>query len=133
MTPPLLTRPLARALLGGLGWIAVALAVVGAVVPGVPMTVFLLAASWCFSRSSPRFDAWLRGHVWLGPAIRRFSGRGGMPRSAKRLAQASMWPAIAVSAVSLMGPYPLGALLTVALGAIGAVAIQLVVPTVPEC
>ena len=42
---------------GGLGWCAVALAIAGVMLPGLPTTVFVLAASYCFSRGSPRFEA----------------------------------------------------------------------------
>jgi uncharacterized protein len=45
----------ARVVFGGLGWCAVVLAAAGVVVPGLPTTVFVLAASYCFSKSSPRF------------------------------------------------------------------------------
>ena len=56
---------------GTLGWCAVALALVGAFVPGMPTTVFVIAAAYCFSRSSPRFERWLREHPLLGPFLRR--------------------------------------------------------------
>lgn len=121
-----------RVLLGSLGWICVGLALAGIVVPGLPTTVFILAASWCFSRSSPRFSAWLRNHAWLGPTLRRFAGSGGMPRSAKRLALGSMWMAVAMSSLLLAVTHPHGALLTLALAVLGTLTILFVVPTVTE-
>jgi uncharacterized protein len=45
-----------RMIFGGLGWCAVALAIAGIIVPGLPTTLFVIAASYCFSRSSPRFE-----------------------------------------------------------------------------
>jgi uncharacterized membrane protein YbaN (DUF454 family) len=95
-----------------------------------PTTVFILAASWCFSRSSPRFAAWLRGHAWLGPKLQRFAGSGGMPRSAKRLALGSMWIAVAMSSLLLAGTHPNCALVTVASAVLGTLTILFVVPTV---
>ena len=123
---------MSRVLLGGLGWVAVALALVGVVVPGLPTTVFVLAAAWCFARSSPRFERWLWRQRWLSKPLRRFSGAGGMPRSAKRLALGSMWPAVALSSVLLAGTSPQAAVVAVALAVLGTFAILLVVPTVPE-
>jgi uncharacterized protein len=46
----------ARMVYGGVGWCAVALAIAGVLVPGLPTTVFVLVASYCFLRSSPRFE-----------------------------------------------------------------------------
>jgi uncharacterized membrane protein YbaN (DUF454 family) len=123
---------MSRPLLIGLGWVAVSLALVGVVLPGLPTTVFVLAASWCFARSSPRFERWLRGHAWLSVPLRRFAGSGGMPRSAKRLALGSMWFAVTLSALALAGLHPYAALVTIALGVVGTLAIVWVVPTASE-
>ena len=107
----------ARMIYGSLGWCAVALAIVGAVLPGLPTTVFVLGASYCFSRSSPRFERWLRENRWLGPPLRRFTQDGGMPASVKRAALSAMWTAIALSSVVLAGIHWAAALGTVGLGA----------------
>ena len=49
------------------GWIAMSLAIVGAVLPLLPSTPFLLLASFCFYRGSPRIHAWLHRSAWFGP------------------------------------------------------------------
>ena len=102
-----------------LGWCAVALALVGIVMPGMPTTVFVLGASYCFSRSSPRFERWLRENRWLGPSVRRFAHSGGMPPSAKRAALSAMWLAIALSSVVLVAIHWAAAAGTVGLGVVG--------------
>jgi uncharacterized protein len=119
-----------RMLYGSLGWCAVALAIAGAVLPWLPTTVFALGASYCFSRSSPRFERWLRENRWLGPPLRRFTQDGGMPASAKRAALSAMWTAIVLSSVVLAGIHWAAALGTVGLGAAGTLSILRGVRTV---
>jgi uncharacterized protein len=73
------------------GWIAaglvcVALGTVGIVVPGLPTTVFFIAAAWCFSRSSPRLEAWVLDLKGVGPMVRDHRAGLGMPRRAKFVA-----------------------------------------------
>lgn len=121
-----------RLIFGGLGWCAVALGFVGVFVPGMPTTVFLIAASYCFARSSPRFERWLLEHRWFGPRLRRFRDSGGMPRSAKVAALGSMWVAVVISAVALAAVNRKASLGTIALGAVGTFAILFLVRTVPE-
>jgi uncharacterized membrane protein YbaN (DUF454 family) len=77
------------------GWIIAGLACVavggiGVVVPGLPTTVFFIAAAWCFSRSSPRLEAWILGLKGIGPMVRDHRAGLGMPRRAKYLATASI-------------------------------------------
>lgn len=60
-----------------LGCLCVVLAVIGIVVPGLPTTPLLLAASWLFYRSSPRLQQWLLSSR-LGGRIRDYEERGGM-------------------------------------------------------
>jgi len=73
-----------------LGWVMVALGVIGLVVPLMPGVVFLIGATWCFARSSPRFEAWLLDHPRLGPPLRDWRAAGAIPRPAKVMACAGM-------------------------------------------
>jgi uncharacterized membrane protein YbaN (DUF454 family) len=122
-----------RAIYGALGWCAVGLAIAGVVLPGLPTTVFVLAASYCFSRSSPRFERWLRENRWLGPRLERMAHGGGMPASAKRAALAAMWTAVLLSSTVLFGVHWAAAIGTIALGAVGTLWILFGVRTVAAC
>src|SRR5262245_47049117 len=73
-----------------LGWVMVALGVIGLVMPLMPGAVFLIVAAWCFARSSPRFEAWLLGHPTLGKPLRDWRAAGAIPRSGKIMACAGM-------------------------------------------
>jgi uncharacterized membrane protein YbaN (DUF454 family) len=73
-----------------LGWMMVALGFIGAILPVMPTTIFLILAAACFSHSSPRFEAWLLDHRWFGSSIRRWRESGAIPRKAKVLAIGSM-------------------------------------------
>lgn len=72
----------------GLG--ATALAAAGVFLPLLPTTPFLLVAAWAFARSSPRLDAWLRGHPRFGPLIEDWEQRGAVPLGAKAAAVIGM-------------------------------------------
>jgi uncharacterized membrane protein YbaN (DUF454 family) len=79
-----------RRLLFAAGWIFTTLGVAGVILPLMPGTIFLIAAAWCFSRSSPRFEAWLLGHPQLGPHVLRWRKTGAIARRAKYVACGSM-------------------------------------------
>ena len=92
------------------GWLFVAIGIVGIVLPGLPGTVFLIAAAWCFARSSPRFERWLLDHPRLGPPVRRWRANGAIPRGAKWIACLSLVASWVVLAATLAAPWALAAL-----------------------
>jgi uncharacterized protein len=78
----------------GLAVLALLLAALGVVVPGLPTVPFLLLAAWAASKGWPALEAWLLAHPTHGPAIRRWRANGAIPRRAK-------WAAALMMAFSL--------------------------------
>lgn len=69
-----------------LGGLFVLLGLLGAVLPLLPSTVFLVLAAGCFSKSSPRLHGWLLRLPYAGPLIREYQAGRGMPPGAKWVA-----------------------------------------------
>jgi len=68
------------------GLLALALAVVGALLPLLPTTPFLLVAAFAFARSSERLHRWLHDHAHFGPLILNWQRHGAISRRAKIIA-----------------------------------------------
>lgn len=114
------------------GWGAMGLGTAGVFIPGLPTTVFVLVAFYCFSKSSPRFAQWLIEHPRLGASLGPYVAAGGLSLTAKRAALAAMWTSILASSAALLHVHVVAAFCTIGLGAVGTVAIQVGVRTVPE-
>lgn len=69
-----------------LGVAFTALGIVGAFVPLLPTTIFLIIAAAFFARSSPRLETWILDHPRLGPPVRAWRQNRAIPRKAKILA-----------------------------------------------
>jgi uncharacterized membrane protein YbaN (DUF454 family) len=63
-----------------LGWSSVGMAVVGAIVPGIPTAPFVILAGYFFTRSSPQAHEWLRQSRWFGPMLRDWEEHRGVRR-----------------------------------------------------
>ncbi len=113
----------------GLGVVCVALGAVGAVVPGLPTTVFLIIASWFFTRSSPALNRRLLGHPKFGPPLRRFLEERSMPPQAKAKCLISMWTGITVASLFLLGAPPSIRIIVISAGVVGTAAILFWVKT----
>lgn len=73
-----------------LGLVFFGLGFVGAFIPGLPTTPFMLLALWCFARSSERFHQWLLHHKIFGPPIQRWEKHRVISLKAKAIAVVSM-------------------------------------------
>ena len=71
--------------------IFVILAMIGAILPGMPTTIFLILAAWAASKGWPQMDAWLLNHPKYGITLRNWREHGTVPRKAKYWASAMMF------------------------------------------
>ena len=74
-----------------LGSIALMLGVVGAFLPLLPTTPFLLLAAALYFRSSPRLYEWLLAHPHLGTYIRNFRENKAIPLRVKIVSVSLVW------------------------------------------
>ncbi len=66
-----------------LGFVGVALGVVGAILPLIPAFPFLLLAAVCFGKSSERLDRWFKGTKLYKENLEGFVSGRGMTKAAK--------------------------------------------------
>lgn len=79
-----------------LGLVCVALGFIGAFVPLMPTTVFLIMAAACFAKSSPRLETWLLDHPRFGPTLRAWRRDRAIPPAAKLMACGGMAAGLAI-------------------------------------
>lgn len=82
---------LSRVVLNILGTMFLLVGVLGAVLPLLPATPFLLLASACYVRGSSTLHNWLMSHRYLGPYITNIKDKRGMPIKAKIITITVLW------------------------------------------
>jgi len=103
--------------LAGTGVVCVGVGGVGVFVPGLPTTIFLIIASWCFTRSCPWLEERLIRRPIFRPFLQYLEPGTAMPTRARVISTVIMWIAIACS--SLMVGTIWFASTLIAAGAIG--------------
>ena len=112
------------------GCIAVILGTIGVVVPGLPTTPFVLLASWCFYKSSPRLQAWLL-QSFLGKYIRDYKEKGGLTMRKRLYIIALMATMVSVSIIFFIPNKTVDIIVGIA-GLIGCIVVGFVVPKAKE-
>ncbi len=93
-----------RALLLALAWACLILGLAGVAIPVLPTTPLLLAATFCFAKSSPRMHAWIVGSRLYRLYVKPFKDAGGMPVRAKVRALALTYVVMGISAYLVQKP-----------------------------
>lgn len=81
----------------GTGFLSLGLGALGAVLPVLPTTPFILLAAACFARGSDRWHDWLRSHPRFGFLVRDWEEHRAIRTSAKRTAIIAMTVAGTIS------------------------------------
>jgi uncharacterized membrane protein YbaN (DUF454 family) len=81
-----------------LGWFCLIMAYIGIITPGIPFSIFLVAAAYCFARSSKRMENWIYNHKHFGPFLLNWETKRIFPQKAK-------YAMIAVMSTSLIIMY----------------------------
>lgn len=136
--PPPATSPPVRPLTGigrllfvtaGLGFVG--LAYLGVLLPGLPTTPWLILASYCFARSSPRLQEWLLRSPVFGKLLRDWHEHRGIRRPVKVLAVCIIVPVVTLSLV--YGGLPVWVRWVVGgLAGVGVCVVLFVVPTIRD-
>lgn len=84
-------EPIVKFLWRSLAVIGLALAIVGAVLPVMPTTPFVILSAWAGSKGWPKLEAWLLDHALFGKPIRDWRSHRAVPRRAKHFTAVCMF------------------------------------------
>lgn len=82
----LIRNPILRHLVFAVGVVSVGLGLLGAFLPVLPTTPFILLAAWCFVRSSQKAHDWLYRQPFFGPALQDWEENRAIARKTKIIA-----------------------------------------------
>ncbi len=87
------------------GWIFTVLGFVGAFLPILPTTPFLIVALIFFSKSSPRFHQMLLDNDWFGPTLKQWEESKTLSRQSKIKATVLIIITFAISIALFAGKF----------------------------
>jgi uncharacterized protein len=113
------------------GLVFVGIAYLGAILPGLPTTPWVLLASYCFGRSSPRLQRWLLNSPFFGKLILDWQAHQGIRPRVK--AFAAFMVVLACSMSITFAPIPLWVKFCIGCcGFTGFCVILFIVPTIRD-
>ncbi len=93
-----------KILLQTAGLISLALGALGAFLPLLPSTCFILLSTWLFSKSSPRFHQWMVHRSPFAQTINQWQQHRVIPKKVKAMATISILASFALSAWLVSNP-----------------------------
>jgi uncharacterized membrane protein YbaN (DUF454 family) len=112
-------HPVKRFLWKILGFISLGMAYVGLITPGIPYSIFVVFAAYCFAKGSPKMHAWLYNHKLFGPFLTNWNTKRVFPTRMKFFMLAMMSSSLII--MWFTGVKPIGILSTAVFMAVVAV------------
>jgi uncharacterized membrane protein YbaN (DUF454 family) len=95
------------------------MAYVGLITPGIPYSIFVVFAAYCFAKGSPKMHAWLYNHKLFGPFLTNWNTKRVFPTRMKFFMLAMMSTSLII--MWFTGVKPIGILSTAVFMAVVAV------------
>ena len=112
-------HPVKRFLWKILGFLSLGMAYVGLITPGIPYSIFVVFAAYCFAKGSPKMHAWLYNHKLFGPFLTNWNTKRVFPTKMKYFMLAMMSSSLII--MWFTGVKPIGILSTAVFMALVAV------------
>jgi uncharacterized membrane protein YbaN (DUF454 family) len=73
-----------------LGFLSLGMAYLGVITPGLPYSIFVVFAAYCFAKGSPKMHAWIYSHKLFGPFLTNWGEKRVFPTKMKYFMLAMM-------------------------------------------
>lgn len=84
------SAPIKTAYYKSLGFLSLSMGILGAFLPVLPTTCFILLAAWCFAKSSPKWHQRLLDNPVFGKSLTHWEAHRCIPAKARLVAISSM-------------------------------------------
>jgi uncharacterized membrane protein YbaN (DUF454 family) len=102
-----------------LGFLSLGMAYIGLITPGIPYSIFVVFAAYCFAKGSPKMHAWLYNHKLFGPFLTNWNTKRVFPTKMKYFMLVMMSSSLGI--MYFTGVKPIGILSTACFMALVAV------------
>lgn len=96
-----------------LGFCCLGMAYLGVILPGLPYSIFIVGAAYCFAKGSPAMEQWLYNHKLFGPFLTNWNTKRVFPQRMKYFMLFMMSTSLVIMYVT--GVKPIGIISTAVL------------------